>query len=166
MRVQDSLRAEVSVATRANNNPLAQRMRSSLLITAAEILGEGTMKSFQSVRFAGLVAIMMVLFVSPARAQDPVKTDPAHYKLELENDRVRILHVSVEPNRKLEVNELGDAVIVPLRDYESTLKTANGETKVERVMGKPAWVSAGRREVEAGARGVDALLIEIKPAAK
>ena len=124
------------------------------------------MKSFQSSQFAGLVAIMMVLFVSSARAQDPVKTDPAHYKLELENDRVRILHVSVEPNGKLEVNELGDAVIVPLRDYESTLKTANGETKVERVMGKPAWVTAGRREVEAGARGVDALLIELKPAAK
>jgi beta-alanine degradation protein BauB len=124
------------------------------------------MRSFQSVRFAGLVAIMMVLFVSSVRAQDPVKTDPTHYKLELENDRVRILHVSVEPNGKLEVNELGDAVIVPLRDYESTLKTANGETKVERVMGKPAWVTAGRREVEAGARGVDALLIELKPAAK
>ena len=124
------------------------------------------MRSFQSVRFAGLVAIMMVLFVSSVRAQDPVKTDPTHYKLELENDRVRILHVSVEPNGKLEVNELGDAVIVPLRDYESTLKTANGETKVERVLGKPAWVTAGRREVEAGARGVDALLIELKPAAK
>jgi len=124
------------------------------------------MRSFQSVRFAGLVAIMMVLFVSSVRAQDPVKTDPTHYKLELENDRVRVLHVSVEPNGKLEVNELGDAVIVPLRDYESTLKTANGETKVERVMGKPAWVTAGRREVEAGARGVDALLIELKPAAK
>ena len=124
------------------------------------------MKSFQSVQFAGLVAIIMVLLVSSARAQDPVKTDPAHYKLELENDRVRVLHVSVEPNGKLEVNELGDAVIVPLRDYESTLKTASGETKVERVMGKPAWVTAGRREVEAGARGVDALLIELKPAAK
>ena len=126
------------------------------------------MKSFASGsgRFAGLIAVMMVLFVSPARAQDPVKTDPAHYKLELENDRVRILHVSVEPNGKLEVNELGDAVIVPLRDYESTLKTASGETKVERVLGKPAWVTAGRREVEAGARGVDALLIELKPAAK
>ena len=124
------------------------------------------MKSFQFVRFAGLVAIMMMLFVSSARAQDPLKIDPAHYKLELENDRVRILHVTVEPNGKLEVNELGDAVIVPLRDYESTLKTASGETKVERVLGKPAWVTAGRREVEAGARGVDALLIELKPAAK
>jgi hypothetical protein len=126
------------------------------------------MKSFASAsrQFAGLIAVMMVLYAAAARAQDPAKIDPAHYKVELENDRVRVLHVSVEPNGKLEVNELGDAVIVPLRDYESTLKTANGETKVERVMGKPAWVTAGRREVEAGARGVDALLIELKPAAK
>jgi beta-alanine degradation protein BauB len=126
------------------------------------------MKSFASGsgQFAGLIAVMMVLCASPARAQDPVKTDPAHYKLELENDRVRVIHITVEPNGKLEVNELGDAVVVPLRDYESTLKMANGPTKVERVAGKPAWVPAGRREVEAGARGVDALLIEIKPAAK
>jgi hypothetical protein len=126
------------------------------------------MKSFASGsgQFAGLVAVMMVLCAAPARAQDPVKTDPAHYKLELENDRVRVIHITVEPNGKLEVNELGDAVVVPLRDYESTLKMANGPTKVERVAGKPAWVPAGRREVEAGSRGVDALLIEIKPAAK
>jgi hypothetical protein len=108
---------------------------------------------------------MMMLCAPLARAQDPVKIDPAHYKLELENDRVRVIHITVEPNGKLEVNELGDAVVVPLRDYESTLKMANGPTKVERVAGKPAWVPAGRREVEAGARGVDALLIEIKPAA-
>jgi translation initiation factor IF-1 len=105
---------------------------------------------------------MMVLCAPLARAQDPAKIDPAHYKVELENDRVRVLHVTVEANGKLEVNELGDAVVVPLRDYESTLKTANGETKLERVSGKPAWVPAGRREVEAGSRGVDALLIEIK----
>jgi hypothetical protein len=123
------------------------------------------MKSFASIKFAGLVAVTVVLCASSARAQDPVKIDPAHYKVELENDRVRVLHVTVEPKGKLEVNELGDAVIVPLRDYESTLKTANGETKVERVAGKPAWVHAGRREVEAGSKGVDALLIEIKPAA-
>ncbi len=162
MWVQDSLRAKVSVATRENNNPLAQRMLASLLITAAKIGGEKTMRSFASIRFARFVAVMMVLCAPLARAQDPVKIDPAHYKVELENDRVRVIHVTVEPNGKLEVNELNDAVIVPLRDYESTLKMANGETKLERVAGKPGWVPAGRREVEAGSRGVDALLIEIK----
>jgi hypothetical protein len=114
-------------------------------------------------QFAGLIAVMMVLFVSSARAQDPAKTDPSHFKVELENDRVRVLHVTVAPNTKIELHELDDAVVVPLSNYESTLKTANGQTtKLERVAGKPGWVPAGGREFEAGAKGVDALLIEIK----
>jgi hypothetical protein len=35
---------------------------------------------------------------------------------------------------------------------------------VERKTGKAAWVARGAREFEAGAKGVDALLIEIKHA--
>lgn len=124
------------------------------------------MKSFASVRFAGFVAVMMVLCAPLARAQDPAKTDPTHFKVELENDRVRVLHVAVEPNTKIELHELDDAVVVPLSNYESTLKTTNGQTtKLERIAGKPGWVPAGVREFEAGAKGVDALLIEIKHAA-
>ena len=123
------------------------------------------MKSFASGRFAGLVAVMMVLCAAPAHAQDPAKTDPEHFKVELENDRARVLHVTVEPNTKIELHELDDAVVVPLSDYESTLKTANGRTtKLERIAGKPAWVPAGGREFEAGSKGVNALLIEIKRA--
>jgi hypothetical protein len=125
------------------------------------------MKSFASVRFAGLVAVMVVLCASPAHAQDPAKTDPAHFKVELENDRVRILHVTVGPNTKIELHELDDAVVVPLSNYESTLKTASGQiTKLERIAGKPGWVPAGGREFEAGSKGVDALLIEVKPEIK
>jgi len=124
-------------------------------------------KSFASI--AGFVAIVS-LCTAAARAQDRAKdptTDPAHFKVELENDRVRVLHVKIEPNGKGELHELDDLVVVPLADYESTMKTPGGEAKkVERIAGKPAWVPGGRREVEAGARGVDALLIEIKhPAA-
>src|SRR5256885_17242692 len=78
-----------------------------------------------------------------------------------------VLHVTVEPNTKVELNELEDAVVVPLVDYESTLKSASGQTtKLERVAGKPGWVPAGGREFEAGSKGVDALLIEIKPTTK
>ena len=121
------------------------------------------MRSFASARFAGFVAVMMVLCATLARAQDPAKTDPAHFKVALENDRVRVLHVTVAPNTKIELHELDDAVVVPLSNYESTLKTASGQTtKLERVAGKPGWVPAGGREFEAGAKGVDALLIEIK----
>src|ERR1035437_7962561 len=109
---------------------------------------EETMKSFASI--AGFVAVM-ALCAAAARAQDPATTDPAHFKVELENDRARVLHVTVEPNTKIELHELDDAVVVPLSDYESTLKTAHGQTtKVDRTAGKPGWVPAGGREFEAG----------------
>jgi quercetin dioxygenase-like cupin family protein len=32
--------------------------------------------------------------------QDPVKVDPKHYKVELENDHVRVLHVTYAPHEK------------------------------------------------------------------
>lgn len=125
-------------------------------------LKEKTMKAFALI--AGAVA-MLVLCAAPCRAQDPAVTDPAHFKVELNNDRVRVLHVTVEPNTKVDVHEIGDAVIVPLTDYDSTLKRPDGQTSVvERKTGKAVWVTRGVREVEAGAKGVDALLIEIKHA--
>ncbi len=120
------------------------------------------MKSIASV--VGLVAIL-ALCAPAAHAQDPVVTDPAHYKLELDNDHARVLHVTVEPNGKIELHEMNGAIVVPLMDYESTLKTADGKSViVERKAGKAAWLPGGKREFEAGAKGVDALLIEIKSA--
>ena len=119
------------------------------------------MKSMASI--VGVVALVGFCAVA-ARAQDPAQTDPAHFKVELDNASVRILRVTVDPNTKIEMHDLGNAVVVPLADYESTLKTANGTSTVERKTGKAAWLPAGRREFESGAQGVNALLIEIKPA--
>jgi hypothetical protein len=120
------------------------------------------MKRTASTVFA---VVMVGLFALTARAQDPAKTDPAHFKVELENEHVRVLHVTVAPNAKVQVHELNGAVVVPLIDYESKLKRTNGETSVvERKTGKAAWLPAGAREFESGNQGVNALLIEIKQA--
>ena len=120
------------------------------------------MKSFRSIAAA---AVLIALCAAPCGAQDPAKTDPEHFKVELNNDRVRVLHVTVAPNTKIDVHEIGDVVVVPLADYESTLKRPDGQSSVvERRTGKAAWVAGGVREVETGAKGVDALLIEIKHA--
>ena len=116
------------------------------------------------VSMASVLAIV-ALFAATCGAQDPATADPAHFKVELNNGRVRVLHVTVEPNTKVELHEIDDAVVVPLADYESTLKRPDGQVStVERKTGKAAWVARGAREFEAGAKGVDALLIEIKHA--
>jgi hypothetical protein len=117
-----------------------------------------------TVSIAGVVALMGLCAVA-ALAQDPAKTDPAHFAVELDNASVRVLHVTVPPKTKIQVHELGEAVVVPLADYESTLKRPNGKTStVERKTGKAAWLAAGAREFESGNHGVNALLIEIKSA--
>ena len=104
------------------------------------------MKTFASI--AGAVA-MLVLCAAPSRAQDPATTDPAHFKVELNNDRVRVLHVTVEPNTKIDVHEIGDAVVVPLTDYDSTLKRPDGQRQLSNA--RPARPS-GLRAASAKSR--------------
>ena len=113
------------------------------------------------------VAVVCALFTTAAWAQDPAQTDPVHFKVELDNPSVRVLHVKVEPNTKVKLHDMADAVVVPLADYDSILKRKNGETtKVERKRGKAVWLSGGMREIQSGSQPIDALLIEIKkPAA-
>ncbi len=46
------------------------------------------------------VVIALVGFSSTAVAQDPVKVDPEHHKVELENAQVRVLRITLEPGAK------------------------------------------------------------------
>jgi hypothetical protein len=126
---------------------------------------EITMKSISKLLVPAAGALAILIGAMPSRAQDPAQTDPAHFKVAMENDRVRVLHVTVAPNTKVQLHEIDDAVVIPLVDYTSTLKTPDGKSKtLQRETGKPGWVPAGAREFEAGDKGVDALLIELKPA--
>ncbi len=109
------------------------------------------------------VTAVCALFAAAAWAQDPAQTDPVHFKVELDNPSVRVLRVTVEPNTKIKLHELLDAVVVPLADYNSILKRNNGETTtVERKTGKAVWLGGGLREIQSGSQPIDALLIEIK----
>ncbi len=50
-------------------------------------------------RILFLVSVL-VASVNPARAQDAVKADPKHYKVEFENEAVRVLRVTYGPHEK------------------------------------------------------------------
>ena len=56
---------------------------------------------------AGIIAYGVAAHAQPARGgkADPVKVDPKHYKVEFENERVRVLRVSYGPGQ-----EVGDAL--------------------------------------------------------
>src|SRR5262249_16094530 len=49
-------------------------------------------------------------------AEDPVKVDPRHYKVEFENERVRVLRINYGPGEKSVMHSHPEAIAVFLTD--------------------------------------------------
>src|SRR5438093_8264180 len=51
-----------------------------------------------------------------AAAQDPVKVDPSHYKVLLDNPAVRVLKINVPAGAKTPMHSHPDGLLIPLTD--------------------------------------------------
>jgi len=49
-------------------------------------------------------------------ADDPVKVDPKHYKVEFENDRVRVVRIKYRPGEKSVMHSNPESIAVFLSD--------------------------------------------------
>ena len=58
------------------------------------------------------LSLLILVCAVPALAQDPVKVDPKHYKVEFENANVRVLRVTVGPGEKSVMHWHPNAVAV------------------------------------------------------
>jgi hypothetical protein len=65
-----------------------------------------------------LVAVLLLLSAGVCRGQDPTKAAPDSYKLQLENDHVKVLRVRYAANAKVPVHDhsRGPAAYVYLTD--------------------------------------------------
>ena len=54
---------------------------------------------------------------------DPVKADPKHYKVEFENEKVRVLRINYGPNEKSEMHAHPDSVAIFLTDNHRSRHT-------------------------------------------
>jgi quercetin dioxygenase-like cupin family protein len=61
--------------------------------------------------------------------QDPVKADPKHYKVELENDRVRVLRISYGPREKSVMHSHPDGIAVFLTENRALFTFPDGKTE-------------------------------------
>jgi quercetin dioxygenase-like cupin family protein len=80
---------------------------------------------------AGLAVIAAIAFL---RAQDPVKVDAKHYKVEFENDQVRVLRIRYGPGEKSTMHEHPNSVAVLLT--ESSVKFTGPDGKSETQVSK------------------------------
>ena len=101
---------------------------------------------------------------SPMFAQDPVKIDPAHHKVELENADVRVLRISFEPGEKAPPHDHPNSVAIVLSDGVNRLTTEGQKpTENPQKRGDVVLVNAGKHSVEnIGKARTDVILVELK----
>ena len=88
---------------------------------------------------------LVPLAVGPALAQDPVAVDPDHYKVEFENELVRVLRISYGPNEKSVMHEHPAGVAVYLTDLKGRFTLPDGQTMEEEgKAGEAVWTEAGQ----------------------
>ncbi len=98
-----------------------------------------------------MVLILSYAATAPAQQTsgakaDPVKVDSKHYKVEFENDRVRVLRVSYDAGDKSVMHYNPDSVIVSLTGDKTRMTTPDGKSREASARpGEVIWSPAGSR---------------------
>jgi hypothetical protein len=94
---------------------------------------------------------LLCLVAAPALAQDPVKVDPQHYKVEIENAQVRVLRVHYGPHEKSVMHDHPDLVVIPLTDAQVKFTMPDGKTETRQLKaGTPTWNAAVKHRPTTG----------------
>jgi quercetin dioxygenase-like cupin family protein len=117
--------------------------------------------------YAASIAVIGILAPSIARAQDPLKVDAKHYKLEFENDKVRVLRIHYGPHEKSVMHDHPAGQVIYLTDANTKFSFPDGKTQMTPgKAGQTAWIEGGKHLPEnLGDKAFDAILVEIKGAA-
>jgi quercetin dioxygenase-like cupin family protein len=102
--------------------------------------------------------------VSPPITLDPVKLDPKHHIVVLENDRVRAIRTILEPHLKSPMHEHPHYVVVYITELHTTQKLGDGRlVDNPRKPGEVAWRDATKHETEnIGDRTAVEIQVELK----
>jgi quercetin dioxygenase-like cupin family protein len=113
------------------------------------------------------VVSLVLLWSGIAVAQDALKTDPAHYKVVLENASVRILRISYDPGAKSTMHSHPDSIVIPLAASKVRFTLPDGKSQDSDLASESAmYTPAGTHNpANMGTGPVDALLVEFKTAA-
>jgi quercetin dioxygenase-like cupin family protein len=111
-----------------------------------------------------VMAALWVVGAVPAFAQDPVKVDPKHYKVEFENEQVRVLRISYAAGEKSVMHEHPASVAVFLTDGQVKFTTPDGKSReVPAKAGSTQWTPAGKHLPEnIGDKPFELILVELK----
>jgi hypothetical protein len=111
-----------------------------------------------------VVAALWSVSAVPLFALDAVKVDPKHYKVELENDQVRVLRIHYGPHEKSAMPSHPGSVAVFLTDAHVKFTTPDGKTQnANAKAGSTQWEAGGAHLPEnAGDQPFELILVELK----
>ena len=100
-------------------------------------------------------------------AQDPLKVDPTHYKVILENASVRVLKIDYPAGGKSVMHQHPDAIVVPLGPSKVQFNMPDGKSQTQELAGDTANYMPGglHNPNNVGSTAVNAILVEFKGAA-
>lgn len=95
---------------------------------------------------------------------DPVKVDAKHYKVEFENDRVRVLRITYAPGEKSVMHHHPDGVAVNLTDDKIRMATPDGKSQEQTSKaGSAIWAPGGDHLPQnVGDKPFEVILVELK----
>lgn len=99
-----------------------------------------------------------------AHAQDAVKVDPKHYKVEFENERVRVLRVNYAPGEKSVMHQHPANVAVFLTDGQVKFTTPDGKSQdATAKAGGTRWGDGDKHVPQnVGSQPLEVILVELK----
>src|SRR2546425_3317492 len=92
-----------------------------------------------------LSAVALLVTANRSIAQDPVKVDAKHYKVEFENDQVRVLRITYGPHEKSVMHSHPPSVAVFLTDAATKFTLPGGKTLTSDLKaGMVQWEAGGK----------------------
>ncbi|GAA3533599.1 cupin domain-containing protein [Nocardioides daeguensis] len=99
-------------------------------------------------------------------AEDPVTSNPDHYTVVFENDRVRVLEYRDEPGERTTPHAHPDSVMYTLSSFRRRLVAGDQQREVEMTAGTVGWLPAQEHHGEnIGDTPTHVLFVELKETA-
>jgi quercetin dioxygenase-like cupin family protein len=110
------------------------------------------------------VLFAVTIFSGYSLGQDAVKVDPKNYKVEFENDQVRVLRITIEPGEKGVMHSHPEGMVIFLSDANGKFTFPDGKTeKRDFKKGFFSWVPAETHQGEnVGDEPFELIQIEMK----
>jgi quercetin dioxygenase-like cupin family protein len=111
-----------------------------------------------------LLISFIFVYSSTSFAQDAAKVDSIHYKVEFENDHVRVLRITYGPGEKSVMHSHPESVGVFLTDGAGRFNLPDGKTEdIEFKAGLVNWMPALTHQPEnTGKESFEVIQIEMK----